>query len=582
MIRVLPTEVISQIAAGEVIERPFSVVKELVENSLDAAATRVVVEIEQGGTTAVRVTDDGLGCGQEDLPLAFVAHATSKLQVLADLDRIASLGFRGEALASIGSVARARMCSRQRGQESGWAVECHGGVVSAPQPCAMPEGTSVEARDLFFNTPARRRFLKAPYAERARVHDLLARLALPRLDVAFTLISDGKTVLDLPAGETLAARIGRAFGQGLVPGLVPVRLVADRHQVEGAIVDPDQTRSDATLELLYVNGRLAKDRGAGMAVRQAFRAFLMHGRYPAYFLALSLPPELVDVNVHPTKTEVRFADPRKVAGLLHVAVQKALQARGGGLTAGAGAGSGMAVHEQLPRAHSGFPALPQDLFGREIAAEPPAAASPAAAPRVVVPNPFRMLRSTQVLQVLDLYLVLEGQHGLVVVDQHALHERILYERLRRRQRETPAQIQRLLVPEVVELPPLDKSYVLEAREALAAEGFLVDDFGGNAVAISGLPLVLAKANARVVLTAFLRAEGIDAPRPRAQAAIAERFHSMACRGAVMSGDRLQGAEIEALLLEARDLEHPHNCPHGRPTVLSFSRLELEKYFRRRV
>jgi DNA mismatch repair protein MutL len=304
----------------------------------------------------------------------------------------------------------------------------------------------------------------------------------------------------------------------------------------------------------------------------------MGGRLPVYFLMLTAPPDRVDVNVHPAKAEVRFVQAREVCGFLHDSVQGALARRG------ARAAGGVAVAgATLPRARSGFPDLPADLFGRPqpaaIAAVREAAPVRASA---APPHPFRALRAQRCLQVLDLYLVVESDAGMVVIDQHALHERVLYERLRDRVRAAGARVQRLLVPDVVDLTAIDKAWLLEAREPLAAEGFLIDDFGGNAVAVQGLPAVLGKSSARAVLETFLRGDGAGDARPRAREAIVERFHSMACRAAVMSGDRLTQDEAIALLEDARALEHPHNCPHGRPTVLTFARAELEKYFRRRV
>jgi DNA mismatch repair protein MutL len=575
VIRILPPEVVNQIAAGEVIERPFSVVKELVENSLDAGARRIAVELRDGGRTLIRVTDDGSGFSPADLALAFVGHATSKLAASSDLERIASLGFRGEALASIGAVARASIRSRRAQDGAGVEIDCAGGAMGEVRPCGAPPGTTIEVRDLFYNLPARRRFLRTPQAERARVQDMLVRLALARLEVDFTLLADGREALRLPGGEDLAARIERCFGRALAGNLHAVERRAGDYHVAGLVGDPDAARRDATLELLWINGRCARERGSVHAIRQAYREYLMGGRLPVYFLMLTAPPDRVDVNVHPAKAEVRFVQAREICGFLHDAVQHAL-ARRGARAAGGAASAGAA----LPRARSGFPELSASLFGPP---QPlPASVREAAAPLSTAerPHPFRALRARRCLQVHDLYLVVEGEDGMVVVDQHALHERILYERLRARA--GSARVQRLLVPEIVELTPIDKAWLLEARELLATEGFLLEDFGGNSIAVQGLPAVLGAAAPGRVLETFLRGDGAGDVRPRARAAIVERFHSMACRAAVMSGDRLTEEEALALLEDARGLEHPHNCPHGRPTVLTFGRVELEKYFRRRV
>ncbi|MEY4674460.1 MAG: hypothetical protein RL148_2244 [Planctomycetota bacterium] len=601
MIRVLPPEVVNQIAAGEVIERPYSVVKELVENSLDAGATRVRVEVQGGGAECIRVVDDGSGFHAEDLPLAFASHATSKLSALADLDHIASLGFRGEALASIGSVARATIRSRRHDEPSGHEISCAGGQLGPVRPCGCPPGTTIEIRDLFFNVPARRKFLRTPASEKAKVTELLCQLSLARLDVDFTLVVDGREVLRLPGGEDLATRFGRCHGTELVRGLLPVEREFGTLRVTGLVGEPDLARRDSKLELLCVNGRFARENAAVQSVRQAYREYLMGGRIPVYVLQLVLPPDQVDVNVHPRKAEVRFLDSRRVAGCMHETVRAALQSR-----ASASPG-GIVLDPELPRARSGFPDLPADLFGRPVTPAPavretqplfgrgeqvspatvgtprtepaPTQAMPAAgAPQK--PHPFRGLGS-RFLQVMDLYLLLEGPQGLVVVDQHALHERVVYERLRNAHRARSATTQRLLVPAVVHLTPTDKEWLLESARELEGEGLLVEDFGPGAVAVQGVPAALGKVDPSRLLRELVASDGACSAAAQARETVSERFHSMACRAAVMAGDRLTEPEIGALLAEASTLEHPHNCPHGRPTVLTFTPAELERYFRRR-
>jgi DNA mismatch repair protein MutL len=599
VIKKLPPAVVNQIAAGEVVERPSSVVKEIVENSLDAGARRIRIEIRGGGAEQILVVDDGEGFAKEDLPLAFASHATSKLSSVEDLDHIGSLGFRGEALASIGAVSRASIQSRRAGAGEGWEIRCDGGAETPPAPCGCPQGTRIEVRDLFFNLPARRRFLKSAHAERARIQELTAELALARLDVDFTLVSDGRELLRLPGGDSLAMRFQRCFGEELGRGLMPVSRTFTGLSVEGLVGEPDLARRDGKLELTYVNGRLARETSALHAVRQAFREYLMGGRFPVYVLQVTLPAAEVDVNVHPRKAEVRFVEARKVAGCMHETVRSVLQGRG---LLGASGGGGVVVDAGLPRARSGFPDLTPNLFGGADAApvfasppcempevrepSPPArAAAPAAAraaPGVVPlarPNPFQRVAG-RFLQVLDLYLLLEGPDGLLVVDQHALHERIVYERLRRQHDARAVRVQRLLVPAVVDVSPTEQAWLQSAREVLAAEGLLVDTFGPSSVAVQGLPAVLGKVDPTKLLRAVIAGE-LEEGRAAVRGQIAERFHSMACRSAVMSGDRLTDVEIQAMLQEASTLEHPHNCPHGRPTVLTFSTAELERYFRRR-
>ena len=594
VIRVLRPEVQNQIAAGEVVERPHSVVKELVENALDAGAVRLRIEIQQGGRELVRVIDDGDGFEPDDLALAFASHATSKLSELADLDHIGSLGFRGEALASIGSVARCTIRSRRRGRDDGWQVQCDGGVERPRQPCGSPPGTQVEVRDLFFALPARRRFLKSPAAEKARIEELVCELALARPEVDWTLVADGKEVLRLPAGQSLAERFAACFGSELRAGLLPVEREFGALRVDGLCGEPDLARRDGRHELLYVNGRRAGERSALFAVRQAYREFVMGGRFPVYALRLSLPPDQVDVNVHPRKAEVRFLESRRVAGCLYETVRQALVARGlagaggGAAVAGEGAG-GVVVRDDLPRARSGFPLGQSELWTRapRDAAVPPAVVREAAppvpgTPPALRPNPFAG-GARRFLQVHDLYVVLAGSDGLLVVDQHALHERVVYERLRREHRARAVHVQRLLAPAPVPVTPAEKAWLLEVRAVLQRGGLEVDDFGPGTVAVHAVPAVFVRADPARLLRAVLPLDGdADADAgARLEEQLVERFHSMACRAAVMSGDRLGEAEIEALLAEAATLEHPHNCPHGRPTVLTFTGAELERYFRRR-
>ncbi|MGE3175235.1 MAG: DNA mismatch repair endonuclease MutL [Planctomycetota bacterium] len=605
VIAVLRPEVQNQIAAGEVVERPFSVVKELVENALDAGATRLRIELAQGGRELVRVTDDGEGFLPEDLPLAFASHATSKLSELRDLDHIASLGFRGEALASIGSVARCVIKSRRHDRDEGWEVRCDAGQQTAPQPCGSPPGTQIEVRDLFWPVPARRKFLKTPGAEKARIQELVQELALARLDVDWTLLHDGKEVLRLPAGQTLDERFAACFGRELARGLLPVERAFGAMRIEGLVGEPDLARRDGKLELLFVNGRRATERSATFAVRQAYREFLMGGRFPIYALMVAMPPDQVDVNVHPRKAEVRFLEGRRVAGSLYETVRAALRERGlggeaiagaEGVAGGAPSGGpgGVVVDPDKPRARSGFSAPQRELFAPRLAPTgsadlppPPVIvrerhAAPADAPPAAHrPNPFRHDGPLRFLQAHDLYVVLAAPDGLMVVDQHALHERVVYERLRAQHRARGVQVQRLLAPAVVELAPSEKAWVLDAAEVLQRGGLEVADFGPGNVAVHAVPAVFHRADPGRLLRAVLPVDGCEDAAERLEDQLVERFHSMACRSAVMSGDRLTQDEIEALLQEAATLEHPHNCPHGRPTVLTFTGAELERYFRRR-
>jgi DNA mismatch repair protein MutL len=586
MIRVLPAEVVHQIAAGEVVERPFSVVKELVENSLDAGCRRVQVDLVDGGRTLVRVTDDGGGMTREDLALLFVSHATSKLGTLADLEAIATLGFRGEALASIGSVSRARIVTRRPSELEGSELRCQGGELQPVMPAGSPPGTRVEIADLFFNTPARRRFLKSEAAEKARCLDLITRLALSRTDVEFLVTADGRYVLRAPAAPDLRARVGDLLGRDLALRSVTFQEERGGVRVHGLLVDPQLSRRDKSGEFWFVNGRAVRDNSLSHALRSAYREHLMDGTFPQAVVFLDCKPGQVDVNVHPTKSEVRFADASGAYTLVRAAVERAL-ARHVGRSIAA---DGHAHSEPLarPAPIAGFPQLPAGLFGgerrekqRDFTDTGAAVLREAPVPGPAAASPFAS-KTVRFLQVANLYLVLETEAGITLVDQHALHERVLYEELCAAHAEGRVACQRLLVPETMELPPGDKQFLLESAEELEAAGFLVSDFGGAAVAIHGVPAPLQRTPPRRLLETFL--QGVREPERKGliREALLERFHSMACRAAVMAGDRLNEEEIRSLLERAARLRHPHNCPHGRPTVLTLTHAELERHFRRRV
>ncbi|MFQ5503303.1 MAG: DNA mismatch repair endonuclease MutL, partial [Planctomycetota bacterium] len=563
MIRVLEPEVINQIAAGEVIERPFSVLKELLENSLDAGAERIEVEIQEGGRDLVSVRDDAAGFSREDLELAFVSHATSKLSRLEDLNAIVSLGFRGEALASIGSVSRARILSRAGDADSGAEVRAVGGRGGPVSPAAAARGTIVEVRDLFYNVPARRRFLKSPQAERARCLEVFTRLALAHPDTGFQLAGGGRTLRLLP-GETLSQRVGKLFGGRTESLCLPVRAEREGIRVAGLAVDPDGARRDRSQELLFLNGRPIKDRSLSHAIAQAYRDYLMGGKYPVSFLFLTLDPREVDVNVHPTKAEVRFHRARLVYSVVHQAVRAALgrrQARLGERTL-------ESVAELRPR--TGFPELPAGLFGAGEAIGqgfgklPGAGRRTAREARPDARATFRNVRDFLVVR--DLYVVFETDDGIAIVDQHALHERVIYEKLLRGWREGKCPVQRLLLPAILELAPADKDTLLGHREELGRGGLVLSDFGGGSIKLEGYPAALKRVDPKDLVDGLLRDIQEHGP-PREPEELRERLHSAACRSAVMAGDRLGEAELRALLRAASSLEHPDNCPHGRPTVL---------------
>jgi DNA mismatch repair protein MutL len=602
-IRTLPPEVVNQIAAGEVVERPASVVKELVENAIDAGATRVAVRIAEGGKARIEVSDDGRGMDEEDLALAFLPHATSKLADVSDLEHIGSLGFRGEALASIGSVSRAAIVTRAREARAGSVVEDRRGDVTPVRPAAAPPGTLVSVEGLFADVPARRKFLRSAATEAGHVADAMARFALAYPEVSFSLETDGRAVLSCEAGEGRLARIARCHGDDLARALVVARSpggdpapAGHGLAVEAWISPPGHSRGDARLLQTYLNGRFIRDRTVAHAVREAYRDLVPPGhRHPVAFVFLSCDPARVDVNVHPTKAEVRWRDSSAVHETVRRVLRAALEAARPGvdvrLPAPAGRGvptstvaaaefaftNGVGRPAHAERVAEGAAGYGGGCSERHDHAPWDAPPTPAGAPR-----PAEALRPLG--QALGTYLVLEADDGIVLVDQHALHERVLFDRISARLNETGRlEVQAMLVPAVVHLGGADAARVEEEKDLLATLGWHVDAFGDGAVAIHGCPAVLRRADPGEVFREVLsvldggRRDGLD--RAALVSTVVDR---MACRSAVMAGDALHPDEVLALLEQAERLNHAHSCPHGRPTRLRLSRRDLERHFHRVV
>ncbi len=628
-IRQLPQSLINKIAAGEVIERPASLVKELMENAVDAGATRIDVAVEAGGRELVRVVDSGGGIPAEELPLAVASHATSKLAEADDLFRIATLGFRGEALASIGAVSRMLVRSRPPQAAAGAEIEVTGGRASEVSPCGCPVGTVVEVRDLFFNTPVRRKFLRTNQTEFGHLSEAFTRIALGAPQIHFTLKHGQRTVFELPGGEDWRERIGRFFGRELADNLIAVESVDGEVSLSGYVANPTHSRGNNRMQYLFLGGRHIRDRSLQHALGEAYRGLLMTGRYPIAFLSLAMPPETVDVNVHPTKLEVRFQD----AGRLYSQLLSTLRARflNTDLTAHVGAppaedeapgghdparttqlrqqlvdwakgkvsawdtsegaggeaaafSAGQPRDERRPlelaridRGLAWTPAVPHPASIPETdpAAEPvenesgdgPAAA-PAATPRA------------SALQIHNRYLVTETQQGVTIIDQHALHERILYEHLRARVEAGAIETQALLVPEPVDFSAAEAAAALEHRELLARLGMKIEPFGGDTVLLAGYPAMLANLNPTEILHELIEGLLSSGKTPEPRDLLDDLLHTIACKAAIKAGDRLAPEEIEALLTQSHLVDDPHHCPHGRPTALVFTREELDKRFKR--
>lgn len=676
-IQQLDPHVINRIAAGEVIERPASVVKELLENSVDALATRIDIDIAGGGIELIRISDNGEGMHPEDLQLAVTSHATSKIRSDDDLQKVATLGFRGEALASIASISRFRVRTRRQGLDVGQELEAEGGEISTLRECGCQQGTVIEVHHLFFNTPARRKFLKKPSTEFGRISEQFSRIALANPNLHLTLRHNEKLVYELPATTNQLERIRRFFGGEISDNLIAVESqtetqAGDQIRLWGYVGEPSISRGTRKDQYLFLNGRHIQDRSLQHALGEAYRGLLMVGRHPISFLFLEMPPHLVDVNVHPTKTEVRFQDsqalyrqllhtlrdkflsldfqseisvPAKTAAATQNAVPASLQplqkeldiwARQAGQS-GAAAGSGAvdrspagprhgddgrnlksavfrpAVAEAMSplRDDSGVDtAESSEVAGpvRSSAAGPPVgpgatadtmaddpagdAVAPSAATAISDHNPQSSVAAEpdggpvvhggdfRAFQIHDCYLVVAGDEGLEVIDQHALHERILYEHLRKRVLQGSVESQKLLMPEAVECSAGEAATLMEYQELLAEIGFQIEDFGGTTILLTAHPVLLPRGNfVRILRDLAAELEETDGKTSRRDL-LDHMLHTMACRAAIKAGQRLAPEEMQELLSQRHTVDDAHHCPHGRPTSLLLSRMTLDKQFGR--
>jgi DNA mismatch repair protein MutL len=615
-IRVLPDVLIDQIAAGEVVERPASVVKELVENSLDAGARRIEIDIERGGIGLVRVRDDGIGIPSEELPLALARHATSKIAAPEDLDAVATLGFRGEALPAIASVSRLRLASRARGAERGTEVLAEAGNRLDDRPAALAEGTTVEVRDLFFNVPARRKFVRADSTEAGHVARLVERLALSRPDVAFRLRNAGRVILDTQSSpEDWALRVRAVIGADFVSQALPVAHSAGPVSLTGWIGLPTASRAQADEQYWFVNGRSVRDRLLTNAVRLAYRDVLYHGRYPAYVLHLTLEPRAVDVNAHPAKLEVRFRDSRQVHDFVLHALERVLAGTRPGLAAAptgladggraavppSSSSAGLPTAGRTPAgpglgaAHGGRHELPLELDGipgsagsvwtdaaavRDCVADAGPSASPqAASGRLPADSASRPL-GVALAQLHGIYILAENAAGLVLVDMHAAHERVLYEQLKAQYGAAAVPSQRLLEPIVVEVKAHELDALLEHRDAWERAGFELDALGPTRVAARRVPTLLSGANVVEILRSVLEDldQGVAAHHLEAAA---DRFlATLACRTAIHAHRRLSLPEMDALLRRMESVDRASQCNHGRPTWTLLTLSQLDRLFLR--
>jgi DNA mismatch repair protein MutL len=594
-IHLLSDHLVSQIAAGEVVERPASVVKELVENALDAGARHLEIQLESGGKARIEVADDGCGMGRDDALLAFDRHATSKIASFADLERVATLGFRGEALASIAAVARVELTTAEQPGD-GQRVLIEGGRVRAAEPFSRPRGTTLAVRSLFFNVPARRKFLKAPQTELRRCLEVVQGYALARPDVRFQVFHEGRELLDaLPAAGEAGPRerIGQIFGGELAARLAEIPESGGREgeeAIRGFVGDPETARGRR--QFVYVNRRLIRDRAVLAAFYRAVRDEWKGEDFPALFLFLDVPPEEVDVNVHPQKAEVRFRDPGlvdRVYDALRRALERARGEEAAPLRPPAAepyvpfAWQGLG-EKRAPVAWDRSPDLPVEVSG----GAPGRLAAPSYVPveRPVVPlsgrsgeaRPFRLLG-----QYKGTLILLEGPDGLYVIDQHVAHERILYERLRRTLGAARPPVQHLLTPLLLDLAPAERLRLLELAPGLEEHGFGVTALSGNTVALTSVPAILSAGDAEGLLRSLAAdsGDGTAGAADLSRGILESLAASLACKAAVKMHHPLSAPEMEALVVELFAAEQPYACPHGRPIVLQMTDSELERRFGRR-
>ena len=585
VIHVLPELLINQIAAGEVVERPASVLKELLENSLDAGARAVEIELESGGVGRVRVTDDGGGIARADLMLALARHATSKIASLEDLEHVASLGFRGEALASIASVSRLTLTSRPPDARHAWRVEATAEVVAEPLPASAPPGTTVDVRDLYFNTPARRKFLRTEGTEFAHCEEVFRREAMARPDVAFTLTHNGRLVWRLPP-QPLSARVRELLGEEAAAALLPLDESSGNLRLHGFVASPAFSRTGRDQQYLFVNRRFVRDRLLAHAVREAFHDVLHHERQPAYVLYLEIEPGLVDVNVHPTKIEVRFRDPRAMHQFLFHALSRTLAQTRAGTQVTEAVSSGPAPPLRWQPSHpqtamaltSGEPAAFYDLlFGRSSRDAESASAQAVQQP---AQDPQAPPLGFALAQLSGVYILAQNQHGLVVVDMHAAHERIMYEKLKAALDGERISTQRLLVPASLIVSALEGAAVQEHATVLERLGFEMANLSPTTVVVRAVPAPLADSDPVGLARDVLRELAEFGPTRVLTERRDEMLATMACHAAVRANRALTVQEMNALLREMEATERSGQCNHGRPTWTQITLAELDKLFLR--
>ena len=584
IIRILPKDLIAKIAAGEVIERPASAVKELVENSLDAGAKRIQIEIESGGRKVIRVSDDGCGMSGDDLEIAFQGHSTSKITTLNDLFSVQTLGFRGEALSSIAAVSQIHARSSPPGANVGHAVELEEGNLVRSTQTASSGGTLIEVRNLFFNTPVRAKFLKSDATEMGHITDTVVRLALAEPQVQFSLFHNRQEVFVLAPAEDFFTRVAEFFGKDIAERMTPVTFNDGYLGITALLGSPEHTRANARGQYIFVNRRYVRDRLVLHSIAEGYKDFVEPRRYPVVVIFLSLDPGEVDVNVHPTKIEVRLRNSGPVHSRIVSSIRDTLREKALALSLPQPtypAATGPGASYQGPTHPETGPIIEEALRQFFERREGQAASAPARIPWTTSVESERKFDGRNLLQIHGNYIVEETPSGFNVIDQHALHERILYEELLDRIKREALPAQKLITPETVHLGGKDLALIMRVAETLRRLGVQIEAFGGNTALVRSVPQILPNLSPRAIVEGLLD-ELSEEDLPEEPEQLVEKVASvLACKAAVKSGERLSPVEMKSLIERSERLAGRLQCPHGRPTMLSFSLSQLEKRFRRK-
>jgi DNA mismatch repair protein MutL len=591
-IQILPDHVVDKIAAGEVVERPASVVKELIENATDAGASEISVDIEQAGKRMIRVTDNGCGMSREDARTAFLRHATSKIASDADLEAVRTMGFRGEALSSIASVSRVRLLTAVKGAVSGVLILLEAGVVKAVSDAAAPQGASLEINDLFYNTPARLKFLKSPATEFSHIVTAVSRQAMARPDVRFRLTHNRKSVLDLPPATGIKERVFQLYGGEIADNVREFSGGRDGVLVHGLLCRPGYSRADRTYQDFYVNRRAVRNASLTHALYGAYAGMLMRDRHPACFIFLELDPALVDVNVHPAKAEVRFRNQSQIHDLVRDEIREGVRRETTETSEARAEGVRDALAEYLTDRSSGgrgpeagknvFVPAPWNAGGGAAAADEgrhslPLDSSGSRLPRTGGPPEQELY---PLAQVHDSFIIAQSREGMAIIDQHAAHERVLFEKLQDQYASSRIELQYLLIPERVELGPSQSGLLADYLPELERFGLLVEDFGNGAFVIKAVPSLLAGADRKKLVLDILDEVNVHGKSGKMEELRDELLSVMACHPAIKMHRRLERREMETIVGELFRCRMPYTCPHGRPTVIWHSIDELKKMFKR--